>query len=86
LEKRVEHLTQELHLARLESTPLQNTNQLTPQGIASPPFVSDLTEFPEGGAIANPLQYVHLQDDNLVFSAGQTSTGKEEYQDERGVG
>jgi hypothetical protein len=58
LERRVEVLTQELHLTRLENASLQDKNQLAPPGtirsasaVGPPhPILEDPTFFPEGAA------------------------------------
>jgi hypothetical protein len=54
LEKRVEILTQELHLTRLENASLQEKNQLAPPGtiptMAPPQALSGPEAFPEGTA------------------------------------
>jgi len=93
LEKRVEMLTQELHLTRLENASLQEKNQLAPPGtiptVAPPMITPGLEDFSEGAAAImdvvvrqknRPAQYMGLgsQFSNSLVVSAPISTGTQE--------
>jgi hypothetical protein len=93
LEKRVEMLSEELHLTRLENASLQEKNQLAPPGtiplVAPPMPVPGPEEFPEGTAAimdvvvrqkTQPPPYVGMgsQFANNMVVTGPISNGSQE--------